>query len=203
MSKVLLADDHPFLRSGVELALSRSPYWIVHSASDGADALEGFAAHEPDILVLDLQMPPPGGLDVVARLRADGRRQPVLLLTAEIDDRQLARAKELEVEGILLKQSAGTDLVRALDTIAAGEKFYDPPIADRIATLDGSCDPLSPLAARERELAELVAQGMRNRDIAQRLSLTEATVKFYLHQIYQKLGIESRTELAFLVLGRN
>ena len=204
MIKVLLADDHPFMRTGIEAVLRGSRYEIVASAATGDEALEAIARTGPDVCILDVRMPGKSGLQVLQAMRASGDKRSVVLLTAELDDAVLIEALRAGVQGIVLKDGAEDELVSCLDTVAAGGRAIPQPLLQHALdlSLNGGGDPLGGLATRERQIADLVGRGMRNRDIAAALSMSEGTVKVYLHNVYQKLGIENRTELALLTLGK-
>ena len=202
MTKVLLADDHTFVLSGVRAVLQDSAYEVVAVARDGNAVLDGLQASAPDILVLDVNMPERDGVDVLRTLRASGDGRPVILLTASLSNDGLLEALELGVDGIVLKDGAEHLLLRCLDEVAAGNRWIEPALLERALDLklnDGRAkDGLASLTPRERAVARLVAQGSRNRDIAADLGITEGTVKVYLHKIYEKVGAANRTELALL-----
>lgn len=200
MTRVLLADDHPFMRAGVEAVLRGTHYELVATAASGSEALNAIAHHEPAVCLLDIRMPGLSGVQVLERLRASGDPRPIVLLTADLEDRDLLAAVRAGVNGIVLKDSAADDLLACLDAVAHGGRSIPPELLQRALdlSLDGARGPLASLAPREREIAALVATGLRNRDIAARLGMSEGTVKVYLHGIYQKVGVENRTELALL-----
>ena len=195
MTRIVLADDHPMIQSAVASLLKGTRYTLVASASTGAEALEAVEREQPDIVVLDVQMPEGNGIHVLRQLRAgDGEDRPVILLTASIEDHQFADALKMNVEGVLLKNSDPALLLDCLDSVSRGEDWIDPALRERaISVGDGVRVSLSP---RERELVALVSQGLRNRDIAEELGITEGTVKVYLHSIFEKTGVANRTELA-------
>jgi two-component system nitrate/nitrite response regulator NarL len=125
----------------------------------------------------------------------------VVMLTAELTDRALYAAVKAGVNGIVLKNGAEDSLIECLDKVVAGGRAIDVELMSRamdLAMNGGGADPLARLAPRERQIAELVAQGLRNREIAERLTMSEGTVKVYLHGIYQKVGVDNRTGLALL-----
>ena len=200
MTTVLLADDHPFMRAGVEAVLRGSPYQLLATVSDGDAALAGVKQHDPDICIFDVRMPGRDGVATLQAMRESGDERPVVLLTAELTDRALYTAVKAGVNGIVLKDGAEDALIECLNTVAAGGRAIDPGLMDRALDLamTGGSDPLAKLAPREREIAELVAKGLRNREIADRLTMSEGTVKVYLHGIYQKVGVENRTALALM-----
>ena len=198
MTSILLADDHPMIRTAVEVLLRDSRYEIAGSAASGEDALRLFRQLEPDILLLDLQMPAGTGMEVVRALSAEGAKPRIVIMTAAIDDSSLMEAQSLGVAGIVLKNSDPAYLLECLDAVRSGGSWVDPEIAARIQelteTLGSSGRPA--LAPRERQLIRCVREGLRNREIAAKLGVTEGTVKVYLHAVFEKLGINNRTELA-------
>jgi two-component system nitrate/nitrite response regulator NarP len=201
MVTVLLADDHPFMRAGVEAVLRGTRFEIVAMASDGDEALAATARANPAICLFDVRMPRRGGIEALRMLREAGDMRPVVLLTAELEDRALLAAVRAGVNGIVLKDGAENALVEALEKVAAGERAIPEPLLQRALDLSLSgedIDPLAPLAPRERQIAAQVGLGLRNREIAEALAMSEGTVKVYLHAIYQKLGIKNRTELALI-----
>lgn len=201
---VLVADDHSFIRAGVEAVLRSSRFRVVAGAASGEETLAAIATHDPAIVLLDLNMPGMDGVQTLDKLRQRADRRPVVLLTAEINDHQLLDVMRAGVEGIVSKDGAEDDLIDALETVAAGGRAIAPAFLQRALDLslkpvaDG---PLARLNPRERRIARLVAQGLRNRDVGNALGIGEGTVKVYLHTIYQKLDIDNRTELALLAVN--
>ncbi len=194
MTRILLADDHPMIQAAVEAMLRGSDYQLVGKASSGAQALQAVADDDPEILVLDIQMPEGTGLDVLRKMRTGGDDRKVVLLTASIDDSGFAEALSLKVDGVLLKTSDPALLIECLDSVRAGDDWIDgnlrkPP---KHSALEGAVS----LSPRERDLVRLVRQGLRNREIAEQLGITEGTVKVYLHSVFDKTGVANRTELA-------
>lgn len=203
MTRVLLADDHPFILAGVEAVLLGSRYEVVAKVHDGAAVLGELAKTKPDVLILDVRMPGRDGIDVLRALRERGDDHPVILLTASLDDRALLEAIKVGVNGIVLKEGAEEILVECLDAVCGGARWIEKAMLQKALDLslagDEAKDPLGLLSTRERAVARLVAQGWRNRDIGDELGITEGTVKVYLHGIYEKLRIANRTELAVLI----
>jgi two-component system, NarL family, nitrate/nitrite response regulator NarL len=196
--RILLADDHPMISTAIEALLRNSPFEIVGMASTGEQAVRQVEELKPDILLLDLQMPGGTGMDVLRRLRSSGARTRIVLLTAAIDDGSLIEAKSLKVQGMVLKNSDPAYLLECLERVSRGGRWIDPELSDRTKELteilgEREAPSLSP---RERELINLVRKGLRNREIAEQLGVTEGTIKVYLHSVFEKLGVSSRTELA-------
>ena len=197
MTRVLLADDHPMIRTALEVMLRDTDYEIIGIAATGADALREIERLQPDILLLDLQMPGGTGMDVLRAVRAGNRPLRVILLTAAIDDSSLLETKALGVQGIVLKNSDPAYLLDCLDRVRHGRSWTDPELAKRTKQLAKTRRAGgTSLPPRERQLIAFVRKGLRNREIAEQLGVTEGTVKAYLHAVFDKLGVSSRTELA-------
>ena len=201
MTRVLLADDHPMIASALELLLRGTDYQVVGRARTGKEALAQIDEVKPDLVLLDVNMPDGSGIDVLRKLRKAGEERPIVLLTAGLDDPQLIAADDLEPKGVVLKTSDPALLLECMDQVLEGKTWVDPEIVDRTNAARQRVSSLPPLTPRERELVELVRQGLRNRDIAARLGVTEGTVKVYLHSIFDKVGVASRTELAIRAAG--
>jgi two-component system nitrate/nitrite response regulator NarP len=196
MTRVLLVDDHPMIGAALEMLLRNSDYELLGRARTAAEATKQIAAHKPDLLLLDVHLPDGSGLDVLRGLKRGRSRPKVILLTAGMDEAQLLAAAELRPEGMVLKTSDPGLLTGCMDAVVAGEGWIDPEIAERTRHAEARAASAPPLTRRERELIDLVRQGLRNRDIAAELGVTEGTVKVYLHSIFDKLHVENRTELA-------
>lgn len=198
MTRILLADDHPMIRTAIDVLLRDTRYELAGTAANGQEALAEVSRLEPDILLLDLEMPRTGGMDVIRRLRAGNSPLRIIILTAAIDDSSLMEARTLRVQGMVLKNSDPAYLLECLDRVRSGGSWVDPELETRARELEeafgGTARPA--LAPRERELIRYVRQGLRNREIAKELGVTEGTVKVYLHAIFEKLGVKNRTELA-------
>ena len=196
MMRVLLADDHPMIAAALDVLLRGSDYELVGRARSGADSITQVQRLKPQMLLLDVNMPDGSGLDVLRQLRSLRRAPVVILLTAGMDNTQLLTADRLGPEGMVLKTSDPGLLIECMDQVRKGERWVDPEIAERTRQAKDRASRAPSLTPRERELIELVRQGLRNRDIAAQLGVTEGTVKVYLHAIFDKLGVDNRTELA-------
>ena len=202
MKRILVADDHPMIRTALEVLLRDTEYQIVGTAGTGAETLREIERLKPDILLLDLQMPGGSGMEVLRRIRS-AKAPPktplkIILLTAAIDDSALLEAQALKVQGMVLKNSDPAYLLDCLDRVRQGRSWIDPELAGRAKALAETLayGGHAPLAPRERQLIGFVRMGLRNREIAEQLGVTEGTITVYLHAIFQKLGVSSRTELA-------
>jgi two-component system nitrate/nitrite response regulator NarP len=193
MIRIFLADDHPMIQTALEALLDGTGRKVTGRATSGGEALELIGNAGVDVIILDVQMPGGSGIHVLRELRKRGDDRPVILLTAAIDDEALRQALALRANGIILKSSDPALLIECIDRVAKGEDWIDQPIRERIGGEQGRDRTLSD---RECEVIRLVQQGFKNRDIAARLQITEGTVKVYLHRIFEKIGVNSRTELA-------
>ncbi|WP_333837353.1 response regulator transcription factor [Novosphingobium sp.] len=201
---ILVADDHGFIRTGVEAVLRDSRFHIVAATASGEETLAAIDTHDPEIVLLDIKMPGMSGVQVLERLRTRSDRRRVVILTAELSDTNLLAIMRAGVEGVVSKEGAGDGLVEVLERVAMGERVIAPDLLQRALDLSlrpEGAGPLDRLTPREKRIARLVARGMRNRDIGAELDIGEGTVKVYLHTMYQKLGIENRTELALMAVN--
>ena len=195
MSRIFLADDHPMIQSALDALLRGGGHEIVGFATSGVEALEQIPGSAAEVLVLDVMMPGGSGIHVLSELRGRGDPRPVVLLTAAIADETLRSALSLGVSGIVLKTSDPSLLIEAINAVGRGERWIDEAVRERVAVVSAGGRQRA-LSDRERELIQLVRQGLKNREIAERLGTTEGTVKAYLHAIFDKVGVENRTELA-------
>jgi DNA-binding NarL/FixJ family response regulator len=208
--RIALADDHPIFRDGLCRLLSlEEDFIVVAQANDGLQVLEVLRQYEPDILLLDLNMPGLSGLATLQRVQAAHTKTRVILLTASDNQNEFVDALKLGSCGIVQKQTATELLVDSIRRVHAGELWMDSrttaAVIQRFVT---PCDLPPPassehrdqnrslLSPREREIVNLTAQGFKNSDMAAKLSLSEQTVKNHLHNIFEKFGVSDRLELA-------
>ena len=196
MTRVLLVDDHPMIGAALEMLLRGTDYELVGRARSAAEVPGQVRSLKPDLILLDVNLPDGSGLDVLQRLSRGQPRPLVILLTAGMDEAQLLAAATLEPEGMVLKTSDPVLLIESMDAVVGGQRWVDAEIAERTRHAEQRAASAPPLTRRERELIELVRQGLRNRDIAAEMGVTEGTVKVYLHAIFDKFRVENRTELA-------
>jgi two-component system nitrate/nitrite response regulator NarL len=196
VTRVLLVDDHPMIGAALEMLLRETDFELLGRARNVAEGNSQLNRQKPDLLLLDVNLPDGSGLDVLRRLSRARSRPKVILLTAGMDEAQLLAAAELEPEGMVLKTSDPGLLIECMEAVVAGQDWIDPEIVQRTRQAQERAASAPPLTRRERELIELVRQGLRNRDIAAELGVTEGTVKVYLHAIFDKFRVENRTELA-------
>lgn len=197
--RVLIADDHAALRDGVAAIVSNEPdITIAGEAANGEEAIAAFRALRPDILLLDLQMPVLGGLEVITAVRAEFPEARVVVLTTYEGDVQALRALRAGASGYLLKTSLRKELLEAIRVVRAGRRYVLAEVAQEIA-IHAAEDPLT---TREVEILAMVADGNANKVIARRLSLSEDTVKAHLRAVYSKLDVNDRTQAVTVALRR-
>ena len=199
--RVALADDHPIVLDGLEQLFRLEPDINVVARCRNADeALRAVRTASPDVLVLDLLMPGGSGLDLLRAMGDKDRRTRIILLTAVIDDDQLLEAIRLGAQGVVLKDMAPQLLVEAIREVHAGGQWLEQGLGGRalrrlLSREKRASEAARLLSSREREIVRLVAAGLRNRAIADRLSISEGTVKVHIHNIYEKLDVNGRVEL--------
>lgn len=202
MAKVLVAEDDPLTLAGIEMLLADSNFQVAAKAKTGAEALDQIPSSRPDMLVLDVEMPERTGLDVLRTLRSRGDQRPVVLLTGNIKDQKAQEAMSLGVNGMVIKANAPRDLLQCLEAVFQGRRWFDQEVLqramERAQDPDSKPDPLAALTDRERAIVALVQRGLRNKEVAAELGLTEGTVKVHLHKIFDKLNLRSRADLILL-----
>lgn len=223
--RVVIADDHPIVRDGLRKMLSlEGDIQVVGEAMDGREALEQIQMHEPDILLLDLRMPNLDGLGALQTLQHINRKTRVIILTASEDKNEFVQAMKLGCCGIVLKQTAPELIVKSIRKVHDGEIWLDSHTTAAVmrqfatnlsdsqsgsSSTSSSGSPggakvreRSPLSAREREIVSLVAQGYKNKEMAEKMFISEQTVKNHLHNIFDKLGVSDRLELALYAIHK-
>ena len=198
--RLVLADDHPIVLDGLaQLFTSEGDCEILARATDGEQALKAVRRYRPDVLVLDLRMPVKDGLAVLREMRRDSIATKVVVLTA-VDNGDLLEAIRLGVDGVVLKDMAPKLLLRAVREVHAGGKWIEKGTATHAVTTllkrEAGAEHIGhTLTARELKVARMATRGLRNKGIAEKLSITEGTVKLHLHNIYEKLGVDGRMAL--------
>jgi DNA-binding NarL/FixJ family response regulator len=219
--RIVVADDHPIFRDGLcKLLALEEDFEVVAQAQDGREVLEVLQRYEPDILLLDLKMPGLDGLGTLQRLQAAKNKTRVIVLTASDDKNEFVQAMRLGTSGIVLKQTATELLIKSIHKVHAGEIWLDSHTTAAVIRQFVAADdtPLpaasstpgrdrdrerSPLSQREREIVALVAQGFKNKEMAEKMFISEQTVKNHLHNIFDKLGVSDRLELALYAIHNN
>ena len=194
----LIVDDHEVVREGLRLSLSRAPHIrVVGEASDGQQAIDLAERRRPDVIIMDVRMPGMDGLDATKVLSEKLPDVSVLIFTAYSERSLLSRGLESGAKGYILKEAPHETLVRAIDKVAKGESFIDPALMP--AFLSGK-DREEMLTGREREILQLLADGMSNADVAQRLFISQETVKSHVRHILTKLEADTRTHAVAIAL---
>lgn len=200
--RLILVDDHPIVLDGLQQFLQRQPDFRVIAACSNADAAMAAVTHErPDVLVLDLRMPGTNGLGLLRQLGDAGLSCPSILLTAAIEDAEVTEAVRLGVAGLVMKDSTPDTLVQCVRKVHGGGQWLDHEIVNRAfkSQLDREAAVReTALTPREIEIVRMVAEGLRNKAIAERMSISEGTVKVHLHNIYEKLAVDGRLELTLV-----
>lgn len=201
--RILLADDHPVVRDGLAAMLATQPdFAVAGEAGTGAEAVELAARLRPDVVLMDLEMPVLDGIEAIRRLRAAVPAVQVVVLTAFDTDERIVGALQAGAQGYLLKGAPRAEIFAAIRTVAVGGALIPPVVASKLLRQVRAADDPDALTDREREVVQLVAAGFSNRDIADRLSITERTVKFHVSSILAKLGAKNRTEAVRLARDR-
>ena len=194
----LIVDDHEVVREGLRLSLSRAPHIrVVGEASDGQQAIDLAERRRPDVIIMDVRMPGMDGLDATKVLSEKLPEVSVLIFTAYSERSLLSRGLESGAKGYILKEAPHETLVRAIDKVAKGESFIDPALMP--AFLSGK-DREEMLTGREREILQLLADGMSNADVATKLFISQETVKSHVRHILAKLEADTRTHAVAIAL---
>jgi DNA-binding NarL/FixJ family response regulator len=197
--RILAVDDHALIRQGIAGLLSvQTDMKLVAEASNGREAIEQFRQHRPDITLMDLQMPEMGGLDSIIAIRGDFPDARIIVLTTYSGDVQALRALQAGARGYLLKEALHTELLHTVRAVHAGKKALSTEVSFELAE-HATDDALTPA---EVGILALIAEGLANKQIADRLSITEDTVKGRVKSILSKLGANDRTHAAMIGLKR-
>ena len=194
----LIVDDHEVVREGLRLSLSRAPHIrVVGEASDGASAVALAERRRPDVVVMDIRMPGMDGLEATREIRERVPDTSVLIFTAYSERSLLTRGLESGARGYILKEAPHQTLVRAIEKVAGGDSFVDPALMPAFIT---GREQSEMLTAREREILQLLADGMSNADVAGRLYISQETVKSHVRHILAKLEADTRTHAVAIAL---
>lgn len=194
--RVLLCDDHTILRDGLAQLLNAEPdLEVVAGAADGLEALELALETQPDVVIMDVNMPNLNGVEAVERLRKQQPDLKILMLTMYNHDEYLFRTIRAGASGYLLKDAPVSDVVHAIRTAMTGGTLLRPEMKKKIDSYrDKEDDPADKLSPREQEVLAALVKGLSNKEIAETLFISEATVKLHISNIYRKLGVKSRSQ---------
>lgn len=209
MIKVLIADDQEIVCEGLKKILQSDPELkVIGTAHNGQQALELIEHQRPNLVLMDLQMPIMNGVQAIRQLRKTDPDLPVLVLTTYTDDKWLFDAIRAGANGYLLKDRPRQELIDAIKGTASGDSYLDPAVTKRVLDSVASVpEPMESssdldLSQREQDILQLLVEGLSNADIAQRLFLSEGTVRNYLSGLFTKLGVSDRTQAVVVALRR-
>jgi DNA-binding NarL/FixJ family response regulator len=199
--RIAIADDHALVLHGLKrLFDGEAEFEVVECCGNGTEAIAAARRGNVDVLLLDIKMPGLSGIDVLRTISAERLKCSTVLLTAALSDSDAVEGLRLGARGIVLKESSPDTLLECVRRVSRGEQWIDSETMTR--ALDAitrresmMSDPSRTLTTRELEIVRMIAQGLRNKAIAERLSISEGTVKIHLHNVYEKLGLDGRLEL--------
>ena len=197
--RILTVDDHPLLREGIAaLVKAEDDMQVVAEAGDGAEAIEKFRLHRPDVTLMDLEMPSLNGIEAINQIRSEFPEARIIILTTYTGDAKVVRALKAGARAYVLKRHVHRELLDAIRTVHAGKKRIPPEVAAELAEHAADDD----LTEREIDVLRLVALGNGNKQIADQLSIGEATVRTHVSNILSKLGANDRTHAVTIGLSR-
>jgi two-component system, NarL family, response regulator NreC len=208
--RILLADDHTLVRQGLSKILEEQPDWtVVAQASDGREAVKQTLQLKPDVAIFDIGMPLLNGIEATRQVTRRLGDLHVLILSMHAEEAYITQALQAGAQGYLLKDSADTELIKAVTAVSAGKSFFSPAVArvmldDYVRHLAGKgiVDRYEALSEREREIFQLIAEGHSNKEIAELLSVSPATVETHRAHILQKLDVHNTAELVLYAVRR-
>ena len=208
--RLLLGDDHTLVRQGLLKILGERPEWeVVAEVGDGRTAVQEAIATRPDVAIIDIGMPLLNGVDATQQIIKGAPATRILILSMHSEEAYVARALQAGATGYILKDCAGTDLLNAVESVARGEPFFSPAITrlmlneyDRNMTGHSVIDRYETLSEREREIFQLLAEARTNKEVAELLSISPATVETHRSRILQKLDVHSIAELVLYAVRR-
>lgn len=197
--RILSVDDHPLLREGIAMLIENQPDMVlVAQAATGREAIEQFRQHRPDVTLMDLRLPDISGIDALIAIRSESPHACVVMLTTFEGDVEIQRALEAGARGYLLKTAPAKELVEIIRQTHAGKKHIPTEVAAQLVEHMGD----EALTAREVEVLKSLAEGNRNKDIGERLFISEETVKVHIKHIMEKLGANDRTQAVAIAVRR-
>ncbi len=208
--RILLADDHTVMRAGLRALLERQPNLeVVGEAEDGRQSVQLASSHVPDVVVMDIAMPNLNGVEATRRMVSKQPTISVVILSMYSDESYVMRALEAGARAYLLKDSAVTDLIRAIEAVSQGKSFFSPKISRILAEeyvhalkQKGVADSYELLTTREREILQLLAEGKTNKEVATSLNISVYTAETHRGNILQKLNLHSSAELVLYAVRK-
>ncbi len=208
MIEIMIADDHSMIREGLKQLLElEGDMKVVAEASNGKECLEIIGEVRPDVLLLDINMPEKNGLEVLEELNLTKKRPQILILTVHNEVDYLLKAVEIGVDGYVLKDSESAELKKAIQTVVSGETYIQPNLIPALNSKrverDSDKDKIDNLTRRELQVLKLLAVGSYNKEIAEKLGISERTVKNHVSNIFKKLEVTDRTQAAVFTIRNN
>lgn len=209
MITVLIADDHALIREGIKQILElEEDISVVGQANDGEEAFELAEKLNPDIILLDINMPKLNGIETLRRFKDMGIKSKVIILTIHEDKEYILKTLKLGANGYLLKDSSANTLIEGIRKVAKGDNYIQPSVADLVNSTNNDVDnkiieKINSLTNREYEVLVLIAEGLNNKDIAERLYISEKTVKNHVSNIFKKLDLNDRVQAAIFAYKNN
>lgn len=206
--KVMIADDHSLIREGLRQLLEfDGSIQVVGEAANGVECLEKLGEYDPEVLLLDINMPEKNGIDVLKKMKEDKSPVKVLILTVHSELEYLLNAVDIGVEGYIMKDSDSSELKKAIRAVRDGENYIQPSLIpalnNRLLNRDIDKDKVASLTNRELEVLVQVANGMFNKEIATNLNISERTVKNHISNIFKKIDVSDRTQAAVFAIKNN
>lgn len=208
MIEIMIADDHSMIREGLKQLLELDgDMKVTGEASNGKECLEMIGEVRPDVLLLDINMPEKNGLEVLQELNLTKKRPKILILTVHNEVDYLLKAVEIGVDGYVLKDSESAELKKAIQTVVSGETYIQPNLIPALNSKrverDSDKDKIDNLTRRELQVLKLLAVGSYNKEIAEKLGISERTVKNHVSNIFKKLEVTDRTQAAVFTIRNN
>ena len=208
MIEIMIADDHSMIREGLKQLLElEGDMKVVAEASNGKECLDIIGEVRPDVLLLDINMPEKNGLEVLQELNLTKKRPKILILTVHNEVDYLLKAVEIGVDGYVLKDSESAELKKAIQTVVSGETYIQPDLIPALNSKrverDSDKDKIDNLTRRELQVLKLLAVGSYNKEIAEKLGISERTVKNHVSNIFKKLEVTDRTQAAVFTIRNN
>lgn len=206
--KVMIADDHSLIREGLRQLLEfDGSIQVVGEAANGVECLDNLVKYDPEVLLLDINMPEKNGIDVLKKMKEDNSPVKVLILTVHNELEYLLNAVDIGVEGYIMKDSDSSELKKAIRAVRDGENYIQPSLIpalnNRLLNRDVDKDKVASLTNRELEVLVQVANGMFNKEIATNLNISERTVKNHISNIFKKIDVSDRTQAAVFAIKNN
>lgn len=206
--KVMIADDHSMIREGLKQLLElEGEFEVIEEACDGVDCIDKLKNVNPDILLLDINMPKKNGLDVLQTMKDNNIKTKVLVLTVHNEVEYLIKAVDIGINGYLLKDSESAELKKAILSVVSGEDYIQPSLIpvlnSKMIDRNHDSEKIESLTKRELQVLKMVAVGSYNKDIAKSLDISERTIKNHVSNIFKKIGVADRTQAAVFAIRNN